>query len=76
MKPYERIEVPEWIEREIALTEQIEEAKREIAKYDYIGIKIATGVATIEEYAEEIDYMESIRAVIREIEEELSNLSN
>lgn len=74
MKPYERMEVPEWIETEIALTEQIEEAKREIAKYDYIGIKIATGVATIEEYAEEIDYMESIRAVIREIEEELSNL--
>lgn len=74
MKPYERIEVPEWIEREIALTEQIEEAKREIAKYDYIGIKIATGVATIEEYAEEIEYMQSIRAVIREIEEELNNL--
>lgn len=73
MKSYEKIAVPDWIEEEIAISEQIEEAKRELAKFDYIGVKIAMGVATIEDYAEEIEYTESVRSVIRELEEELEN---
>lgn len=68
---YKKTEVPEYIEEEIKLSTQLHDAKEEIAKYDYIGIKIATGVATKEEYAEEIAYMESIRKVINEIQEEM-----
>lgn len=40
----------------------------EIQRYDYIGIKIATGVATIEDYAEQIAHMEELRKQIRELE--------
>lgn len=50
---------------------QIDELKAELATYDYIGVKIATGVATIEEYAEQIAYCERIREKIRELEGEV-----
>lgn len=56
------------------LNMELDLAKKEIAKYDYIGIKIATGVATIEDYQEEITYMESIRKVINEIQQDIDNL--
>ena len=46
-------------EREIAIL------KAELATYDYIGVKIATGVCTKEEYAEQIAYMEELREKIR-----------
>lgn len=36
---------------------QIAELRQKLAKYDYIGIKIATGRATKEEYAEQIAQM-------------------
>lgn len=42
--------------------------KKELEKYDYIGVKIAMGVATREEYAEQIAYTETIREQIRELE--------
>lgn len=48
--------------------EQINNLKRELEKYDYIGVKIAMGVATQEEYAEQIAYTETIREQIRELE--------
>ena len=51
------------------LTEQqINSLKEELLKYDYIGVKIAMGVASREEYAEQIAYTETIREQIRELE--------
>ena len=50
---------------------QIDELKAELANYDYIGVKIATGVATIEEYTEQIAHCEKVREKIRELEGEL-----
>lgn len=47
--------------------EQIAQVKAELASYDYIGVKIAMGVATAEEYAEQIAYTETLRARIREL---------
>lgn len=47
----------------------IEQLKQELATYDYIGVKIATGVATIEEYSDEIEYCEGLRRKIRTLEE-------
>lgn len=43
--------------------------KKRLAGYDYIGVKIATGVATIEDYKEEIAEAENIRKEIRSLEE-------
>lgn len=43
---------------------------QELATFDYIGVKIATGVATREEYAEQIAHCEKIREQIRELEGE------
>ena len=51
--------------------EQISALKRELEKYDYIGVKIAMGVATREEYADEIAYTEEIREQIRQLESEI-----
>jgi len=44
--------------------------KDELKEYDYIGVKIAMGVATIEEYADKIAYTEELRSRIRELEGE------
>lgn len=38
---------------------------------DYIGVKIATGRATVEEYAEQIEKMKSYAQRINEIDKEL-----
>ena len=48
--------------------QQINSLKEELLKYDYIGVKIAMGVATKKEYAEQIAYTETIREQIRELE--------
>lgn len=47
---------------------EIQMLKQELANYDYIGVKIAMGVATTEEYQEQIAYTEELRAKIRELE--------
>ena len=60
-----------WIEpepHEPTPEEQINALKKDLEKYDYIGVKIAMGVATREEYAEQISYTETIREQIRELE--------
>lgn len=46
-------------------------SKNELAAYDYIGTKIAMGVATREEYAEEIAHTETLRQRIRALESEV-----
>lgn len=53
---------------------EIEALKEELSTYDYIGVKIAMGVATKEEYANEIDYTEELRKKIRELEKELERI--
>ena len=50
---------------------QIERLKAELARYDYIGVKLAMGVATKEEYAEEIAHTEVLRQQIRVLESEV-----
>lgn len=47
---------------------EIQALKQELASYDYIGVKIAMGVATVEEYQEQIAYTEKLRAKIRELD--------
>lgn len=47
---------------------EIQMLKQELANYDYIGVKIAMGVATTDDYKEQIDYTEELRAKIRELE--------
>lgn len=56
-----------WEEQQEILR-KLESLYLEIKSYDYIGIKIATGVATIEDYAEQIAQMEELRTQIRELE--------
>ena len=50
-------------------TEKIAKLKEELSTYDYIGVKIAMGVATTEEYSEKIAYTETLREKIRELED-------
>lgn len=49
------------------LYQQLYECESNLAKYDYIGTKIATGRATIEEYAEKIAQMTKWAEKIDEI---------
>jgi len=58
---YEVVEIPAYIP---TVEEQIESLKAELSSYDYIGVKIAMGVATKEEYAEQIAYTQTLRAKI------------
>ena len=51
---------------------EIEKLKRELATYDYIGVKISMGVSTREEYADKIAYTETLREKIRELENKLT----
>ena len=47
---------------------EIQMLKQELANYDYIGVKIAMGVATIDDYKEQIAHTEELREKIRELE--------
>jgi len=47
---------------------RIFELKKELKSYDYIGVKIATGCATIDDYKDEIERCEEIRNEIRILE--------
>lgn len=48
--------------------ERIDNLRAKLSEYDYIGIKIAMGVATQEEYADQIAYTETLRRRIRDLE--------
>ncbi len=50
---------------------EIQMLKQELANYDYIGVKIAMGVATVEEYQKQIAYTEELRKQIRTLEEQI-----
>lgn len=49
---------------------EVQALKQELATYDYIGVKIAMGVATTEDYADQIAYTEELRKRIRKLEED------
>lgn len=55
----------------VSVQSKINELKEELATYYYIGNEIAMGIATREDYAEEIAYTETLRAKIRELENQL-----
>lgn len=59
-------------ENKVAIEEQMATLKRELATYDYIGVKISMGVSTREEYADKIAYTETLREKIRELENKLA----
>ena len=59
-------------ENKAAIEEQMTTLKRELATYDYIGVKISMGVSTREEYTDKIAYTETLREKIRELEDELA----
>ena len=50
---------------------EIQALKQELSNYDYIGVKIAMGVATVEEYQKQIAYTEKLRKQIRTLEEQI-----
>lgn len=51
-----------------SLRQEKEEAEKWLKAHDYIGVKIATGRATIEEYADEIAEMSRLADRINEID--------
>ena len=65
-----QIQKPECSQKELNMLE-IQKIKEELKTYDYIGVKIAMGVATKEEYADKIAYTETLREQIRELEKEI-----
>lgn len=48
---------------------RIQQLKSLIQKYDYIGIKISTGCATVNEYQDEIKLCEEYRKEIEQLEQ-------
>lgn len=56
---------------DIALKKELEECREWLSGHDYIGIKIATGRATVEDYAEEIAEMRRRAERINEIERKI-----
>lgn len=59
-----------WEEQQEILR-KLDDLYSEIKRYDYIGIKIATGVATIEEYADKLEYVQTLRDKINELKAKL-----
>lgn len=53
--------------------QEIQALKNELSTFDYIGVKIAMGVATREEYAEQIACTERLREQIRKLEKFIEN---
>lgn len=51
---------------------EVEQLKANLSAYDYIGVKIATGAATREDYAEQLAEAEGWRGRIRQLEEQMA----
>lgn len=60
--------------RRIEISNEINLLKQKLRDYDYIGVKIATGRATIEEYSKQIEEMNIWADRINELEETLKKL--
>mgnify|MGYP007007455335 FL=1 len=70
---YEIRKNPESDKKDILRVEK-QDLEQWLRKHDYIGTKIATGRATVEEYADEIAEMTAKANRINEIDEELKTL--
>lgn len=72
------VEPPKPTEEELkrqALVEEKAQLETWLKEHDYIGTKIATGRATVEEYATEIAEMSEKANRINEIDRELSSIN-
>lgn len=69
---YECVPIPEPSENELLEREKAE-LEQWLRDHDYIGIKIATGRATVEEYANEIEEMKQKADRINEIDRLLAS---
>lgn len=56
-----------------AALDEMRQLKDALASYDYIGVKIATGCATIEEYTKEIAECEAMRLRLNELRMVVTN---
>ena len=68
------IEAPALTEQE-KVERELRETNAWLSSHDYIGIKIATGRATVDEYASEIAEMKEKADRINELEAELASLN-
>lgn len=74
---YEVVAIPEPSESELrrnALESELATLKSWLSSHDYIGVKIATGRATVDEYSDVIAEMTEKADRINEIEAELASL--
>lgn len=56
--------------------QELRETESKLRALDYIGVKIATGRATIEEYAEEIAEMSRLADEVNRLRDEIKELEN
>lgn len=73
-KPVEKLPEPYVPTEKDKLNEELWKVKNELDSLDYIGVKIATGRATREEYATQIARMTELAEIINEIENKLAEL--
>lgn len=59
------------VQRRINIMNEIEATKAELSMYDYIGTKIAMGLATVEEYSDKIEITKQLRKRINDLEKQL-----
>lgn len=62
--------------RMMEISGEINTLKQKLRDYDYIGIKIATGRATIKEYSKQIEEMKIWANRINELEKEVINYAS
>lgn len=70
---FEVVAIPNELEAD-KIRREIASLQQWLSSHDYIGIKIATGRATADEYASEIDEMKEKADRINELERELEAL--
>lgn len=70
----ERPEKPQSAIRKEEIEAELSNAKQWLSEHDYIGTKIATGRASLSDYAEEIAEMTAKADRINELEEELASM--
>lgn len=63
-------------DKAIIIRDKILKLKQQLKDYDYIGVKIATGRATIEEYSDQISKMNQWAKEINELEDMLNASEN
>lgn len=73
---YKKNKTIEILQEESDLNDEYKKLIQWLNDHDYIGIKIATGRATIDEYQNEIDTMNKYATRINEIKKRLNEINN